>query len=162
MAAVMAAVYADLYGAVGVHSGVAYRCAHNMLSALVAMRGGGSPPPASEVPLIVFHGDNDRTVACSNADKLIACRLAAQRPSARRPVLRVTTTNGEAGSHRYRRRVYHHADGVAAAEQWTVHGGAHTWFGGNPLGSYTTAQGPDASAEIVRFFLEHTTSDHRR
>ena len=157
MAAVMAASYPDVYAAAGIHSGLAPGAAHDVASAFVAMRNGGTAGLTIDVPLIVFHGDRDNIVAPVNADRLIASRITAS-PGLDRSGLRVPATSdgGDNPGRDYRRMQYQDVDGTVVAEQWIVHGGSHAWFGGNPVGSYTDAQGPDASAELLRFFLEHT------
>lgn len=157
MAAVMAATYPDLYAAAGVHSGLACQAAQDVPSAFAAMQNGGSAAAPIDIPLIVFHGDRDNIVAPVNADRLISSRIAASAAKASgAEVRRAAMVAGADGpGDRCSRSVYRDAGGTVVAEQWSVHGGSHTWFGGSPVGSYTDVQGPDASAEILRFFLEH-------
>ncbi|MGK5683604.1 extracellular catalytic domain type 1 short-chain-length polyhydroxyalkanoate depolymerase [Actinoplanes sp. URMC 104] len=148
MAAVMAATYPDVFAAAGVHSGLAAGAAHDVPSAFAAMRTGPANPQRTTVPLIVFHGDADPTVAPVNADCLIRAAVAG----GGQPLTEAHRTPGGRG---YTRTVHHAADGAPVAELWTVEGSGHAWSGGKPEGSYTDPQGPDASAEMVRFFAEH-------
>jgi poly(hydroxyalkanoate) depolymerase family esterase len=155
MAAVMAATYPDVYAAVGVHSGLAYKAASDVPSALAAMRTGGRRGPRLETRLIVFHGDRDSIVSPVNADQLIASRLAALPVGAPGPASPPTITHGAGGGkHRHTRAVHRDPAGRLIAEKWTIHGADHAWSGGSPEGSYTDRRGPDASREMVRFFLE--------
>ncbi len=157
MAAIMINSHPELYAAAGVHSGLPAGCAHDLPSALAAMKGGRRPTQARRAmhdtaslpkrPVIVFHGDADATVHIRNATQLV--QGFAPRPHEDREQRR--TVAGRRAS-----TVSHlvSADGVDA-ELWTIHGASHAWAGGNVRGSFTDPTGPDASAEMLRFFLEH-------
>jgi poly(hydroxyalkanoate) depolymerase family esterase len=157
-AAIMGATYNDLYAAVGVHSGLACGAANDLPSALLAMRqGSGFDHQAvftdgPTVPTIVFHGDRDSTVHPSNGDQVIKQSIKAT--STERNVYRGQVTGG----HAYTRTVHNDASGRHVFEHWRIHGAGHAWSGGNSVGSYTDPRGPDATREMVRFFLEHSLS----
>ena len=163
MAAVMAAVYPDLYAAVGVHSGLAYGSAVDLASAFAAMKQGPARPAkplAHPRPVIVFHGDRDTTVADANAAHLIDHVLAAGLPPFRNGTApaAVTTSGQVPGGQAYTRTSYQDRAGGRLAEYWSVHQGGHGWSGGAPHQPYTNPHGPNASAEFIRFFGEHPAS----
>ncbi len=151
MAALVAAAHPELFAAVGVHSGLAPGAAADLPSALAAMRSGaaGALPARLAVPLIVFHGDQDQVVHPRNGEQLLAAAPAGQ----------VRVERGvSAGGQRYTRTVVQRAGGADAdtphlAEHWLLHGAGHAWAGGHAAGSYTDGRGPDASAEMLRFFF---------
>lgn len=152
MAAIMAETYPDLYAGVGIHSGLAYRAASDVVSAFAAMRGqGGAGLPAGDLKgeggprLIVFHGTADSTVDPSNAERIMAWHGGAGRIT--------RSVQPAAGDRRgYTRIVREGAKGVAA-ECWMVDGAQHAWSGGSARGSYTDPKGPNASRTMVQFFL---------
>jgi poly(hydroxyalkanoate) depolymerase family esterase len=156
MAAVLAATHPTLFAAVGVHSGVPYFAARDPMSAFAAMSlGAGADIAGGPAPLIVFHGDHDTVVSVANANRLIAARLAVESHTTATPVQSTTTHPGTDDARPYSRTTYTDAAGTVIAESWIVKGGGHAWFGGNQAGSFTDPLGPDASAEMVRFFFEH-------
>ena len=202
MAATMASTHADLYAACGVHSGLPHAAAHDLMSALSAMRLGPAMPVATAgarlgdgasvprrrldgaampsaldpaaglaaavvaeaeieaaqqaVPTIVFHGDLDTVVHPCNADGVIAQTHARIDAAAlARLSAAAERAGGLPGGHAATRTVHRGADGRVVSEQWLVHGSGHAWSGGSIDGSYTDPLGPDASAEMIRFFAEH-------
>jgi poly(hydroxyalkanoate) depolymerase family esterase len=148
MAEVMAATYPDVFAAVGVHSGLPYRSATDVGSAFGMMSSGGFSPHPNPTPVMVVHGDRDTTVAVANAASLVQARLLAH-PEAADGEVTSESENGRAFT-----RTRHRVGSRTVVESLLVSGGGHAWFGGDPKGSYTDASGPDASAELVRFFLE--------
>ncbi|MDQ3059188.1 MAG: PHB depolymerase family esterase [Pseudomonadota bacterium] len=155
MAAILGDAYPDLFAAVGVHSGLATGAATDMPSAFGAMQNGGAAGARSTAspPTIVFHGDQDATVHPSNGEHVVAASAGVLKSEHQRERSR----NGR----EYTRRTYRKADGRVVAEHWAVHGAGHAWSGGNAQGSYTDAQGPDATEEMLRFFLEKTLTAAR-
>ncbi|MFC5343403.1 PHB depolymerase family esterase (plasmid) [Brevundimonas staleyi] len=153
-AAIIGAAYPDLYGAVGVHSGLARGEIGTLSAAMSAMRHGVAPGVAGAKtsrppPTIVFHGDQDNIVHPSNAGGFL---LHLQRSSAT-PLLSRAEQGRSPGGRAYTRTLYRHGATDVRLEDWTVHGGGHGWSGGRAFASCTDPAGPDASRAIARFLL---------
>ncbi|MGE0315676.1 MAG: PHB depolymerase family esterase [Lautropia sp.] len=164
MAALLASTHPTLYEAIGVHSGLAAGSAADLQTALHAMRG----HPRATVPtshgarqprMIVFHGAKDAIVDPANAGRLVEGWLAARRADVDATALDRSTARltAQAGGRACERTVWRDAGADAEAppllEQWIVHGAGHAWSGGSAGGSYTDPRGPDATREMLRFFL---------
>ena len=159
MAVVLAQCYPEVFAGVAVHSGLPMGSAHDVPSAFAAMRGQGagnqarmsSKRSSHAVRTIVFHGDVDSTVAIANGQAVVSETIAAYEGLGT-PLRRSVETSAANGLHSTRTD---HVDsnGQVMVRDFRVRGGGHTWFGGSSRGTYTDARGPDASAEIVAFFL---------
>lgn len=168
MAVILAETYPDVYAAVGVHSGLPYAAARGAMAALAVMRHGASAPApeprwrnspaagrAKPVPAIVFHGDEDTDVHPRNGE-LVAARFAGQWQTPASNPQPAPSRGTVSGGRSYVREVLTSSDGRPVLEYWRVGGSGHAWSGGSPLGSYTDPAGPDASAEMLRFFSAHS------
>ncbi len=180
MAAILGDAYPDLYAAVGVHSGLATGAARDIGTAFAAMHGGSSALPAmpgklrpralripqadvelsrptrraSAPPTIVFHGDRDQTVHASNGENVVAaCMNSAANARAWAHDAAEHERRRSGKGREYTRRLHRNASGRVLSEHWVVHSAGHAWSGGRAEGSYTDPSGPDATGEMVRFFL---------
>lgn len=178
MAAIVAAAYPEIFAAVGVHSGLPSGAARNVAEALAVMKSGVAGPavhakasrfgtastapaaavrPETPVPTIVFHGDQDQTVHPRNGEQVIAAVLGSAAgvdeshafPSGSARVEQGVSALGR----RYTRSTHQGKNGNILAEHWLLHGAGHAWSGGQAKGSYTDANGPDATREMLRFFF---------
>jgi len=154
MAEVLAATYPDVFEAVGVHSGLAYKSASDVPSAFAAMKGTAAVAPALRVVAtrscrkIIFHGGADGTVSPVNSQRILdEARGGAD-------ALKQIDLDWEIEASRVTRTVLNDPAGRAVVEHWFVEGAGHAWFGGDARGSYTQSVGLDASRVMVRFFLK--------
>ena len=172
MTSIMGATYPDLYAAIGVHSGFGYKAANNSWTARVAQREGG-PDPAQQgylaflsareearvLPMIVFHGEEDEEVDVVNAHQTLTQWAQTNDYSydgsdndsiTDEPADTLQEQSPE--GYDYVRYVYENPEGDVIMEKWIIEELGHAWSGGDPEGSYTDLEGPDASESIIRFF----------
>lgn len=157
MADILAATYPDVFAGAGIHSGLPKGAANDLMSAFGAMKGkhagsqksagiGAGPTPT--VRKIIFHGSADSTVNASNGLEIFRRLCHHQRDGVEMTIDR--TINGG----RVTLTTLDRPDGIAQAEYWLMHDAGHAWSGGDKKGTYAEASGPDASREMIRFFLQ--------
>lgn len=151
MAAVMLETYPDLFSGAGIHSGLAYGSANDVMSAFAAMKGDAtnvvlrkSDKQPFPVRTIIFQGNADGTVNPKNARRIVDSKV--------NPQWAASSHSGEANGQTFNREVF--TQGKEVIELWSIAGAGHAWSGGDSAGSYASQKGPDASAEMIRFFLD--------
>lgn len=165
MALNVAYAYPELFAAAGVHSGIAYGSATSIANALSAMHS-GAPDSSSlssavikamgsarHFPAIVFQGKADKSVNVVNSEQIVSQLSSLYEP---KRLSRLSEKTGEVGGYHYTIRTY--GKGKPLVEEWVIDELGHAWSGGSKEGTYTDQNGPDASREMIRFFLEHPRS----
>jgi poly(hydroxyalkanoate) depolymerase family esterase len=169
MSSVMAATYPDLYAAAGIGSGCEY-------AATAACAGYKSSDPvqagkqaysamgshARAMPVILFEGDKDTTVPPVNAQQLVQqwqitddlADDAAANGSI--PVQPTSVAPGQVPSgHAYTVTTYSDGHSAELIQSWLVAGMSHAWSGGCSCAQYADPAGPDETAAMYAFFVNH-------
>jgi poly(hydroxyalkanoate) depolymerase family esterase len=164
MAGVLGATWPDLFAGVAIHSGLPYGTATGVGAALQAMTRGTSDPAAAgraahtamgaavrPLPVLVIHGDADRTVRPCNGAQTAEQWCETNRLATGAPLVAESAeplTGGRSGT----RRRWRDPAGRVLVECLELGGLGHAWSGGSASGSHTDPTGLDATAAIVRFF----------
>jgi poly(hydroxyalkanoate) depolymerase family esterase len=169
MALILAAVYPDLFAAVGVHSAPPYRAATGPASALTAMAARSAVPGPTDgaepiPPIVVVQGKADRVVHPDNAARVAAQWLAFNGGGPLRSTTTTgsTTTTNKAGDGRGFQTTRWFGDrGSPVAEMWLIDDLGHAWSGGRAGGSYSDPAGPDAATLLWLFLRRHRLARRR-
>jgi poly(hydroxyalkanoate) depolymerase family esterase len=173
MAANVSVTYPDLYAAVGLHSGIAYGAAENVMQGVSAMSNGATDTAAlarkgreamgeraREIPAIIIQGHADPIVRPVNAtqtrDAWLAMNALARGETPRKPALEAGRLfQADAGGLQFTRECHGRriTERLCEVETLMVTGLGHAWSGGSKAGTFTDERGPDATVEMLRFLL---------
>ncbi len=176
MSVILGATYPDVFAAIAVHSGLEYKAATSTNSAFTAMFSGGPPADpqgqaaynamgsrARVVPVMIFHGTSDFTVATVNGDLTLSqwaqTNDLASDGSDNDDIddqAELIQGGQVPGGRSYTRYVYEDSNGQVVMEKYLVDSMGHNWSGGVLGGTYTDPDGPDATQIMVDFFLGST------
>jgi poly(hydroxyalkanoate) depolymerase family esterase len=174
MASVMAIAYPDLYAAVGLHSGIPYRAAANVMEGVAAMSRGASDPGklaataladmgsrARAIPAIIVQGAADAVVKPVNAEQTRDMWLAMNAMALGEPASPARTAaeqRSDIGGLSVVTSCYPPPRSATGCEVTTmlIEGLGHAWSGGSKTGTFTDERGPDATDAILTFLLAHS------
>src|SRR6266699_3471307 len=131
MSVILGATHPDVFAAIGVHSGLEYQAATNLVQAAKVMHRGG-PDPLRQGSVAYTAMSNHSSIA----------------------------TGQVPGGYSYLTAVWNAPSGEAVQAYWKIDGMGHAWSGGNPAGSYTDPRGPDATVAMYDFFMGHPREEN--
>jgi len=158
MAAILAEQAPDIFAGVGIMAGVALHAAVDAESAFSTMAGiaeaeFGTLVARSAVRkrreharlrAILWTGEDDKTVAPINTE-VLARQFAT--------LIGVSGPQEIDSNEKFERELWFDASRTLRVEARRIKGFGHAWSGGSLRGSFTDPSGPDASREMIRFFL---------
>ncbi|MFE0624703.1 PHB depolymerase family esterase [Priestia aryabhattai] len=175
MSVIMGATYPDIFAAISVGAGLEYKAATSVTGAYTAMSSGG-PNPIQQgdlaysamgehkrvVPVILFHGTADYTVAPINAHQILSqWAQTNDRASDGLDNNNIDDTADQtlpgtvSGGRSYTQYIYKDTAGKTVMEKYMIEGMGHAWPGGSTSGSYTDPKGPNATTLSWNFFKSH-------
>lgn len=175
MSVIMGATYPDIFAAISVGAGLEYKAATSVTGAYTAMSSGG-PNPIQQgdlaysamgehkrvVPVILFHGTADYTVAPINAHQILSqWAQTNDRASDGLDNNNIDDTADQtlpgtvSGGRSYTQYIYKDTAGKTVMEKYMIEEMGHAWSGGSTSGSYTDPKGPNATKLSWNFFKNH-------
>lgn len=156
MAVNLACVAPQTVAGIGVMAGGPYRCGVGAGAAIQCMRGRAGDPAASAEQCLAAAGARTLPMRASlwqgGADSVVdAANLSALETMLARALGTATlvTETAEGAVH----SVHRDRRGTPRLETWLVRSMGHAWSGGDPRGTHTFPQGPDATERMLDFLL---------
>lgn len=178
MAVVMIAAYPETFAGLGVIAGTEYKAGTTVQAGLAAMKQGGPDPnqqglvafeaiqkslggPKKRIPVIAFQGMKDPYVSPLNTEQLITQwaqtndYLDDGKDNDSVSIQSPKETKGSIPNG-YSFTKYSYYDGAKRLlmEKWLVEDLGHAWPGSPLANQFADPKGPNASAEMWRFFVE--------
>jgi poly(hydroxyalkanoate) depolymerase family esterase len=171
MAALLCSTHPTLFARCAMHSGVMAQAASTLTEAVTFMRHGVSSDALERsvqrtlallrtqphtVPTLLIHGSQDMIVNPVNARQIgDQLRLIDTQLDATGAGPRFDSERWVEGAGRDYRVQQMTLDGVLLLRSILIEGLGHAWSGGDPRHEYFDPTGPDATALILEFLLQH-------